>query len=78
MLNFQCGVDPSDAATVGKATDRDYSSYIVDLHGLEMNKSDKVYSKPVPTICTFYFLTGTSSHARVAESTSDRHEIGRW
>ena len=40
MLNFQCGVDPSDAATAGKATDRDYSSYIVDLHGLEMNKSD--------------------------------------
>ena len=40
MLNFQCGVDPSDATTAGKAIDRDYSSYVVELHGLEMDKSD--------------------------------------
>jgi exocyst complex component 4 len=40
MLNFQCGVDPSDAVTVSNATDRDYSSYVVELHGLEMVKSD--------------------------------------
>lgn len=40
MLNFQCGVDPSDAATSSKSIDRDYSSYVVELHGLEMDKSD--------------------------------------
>jgi len=40
MLNLQCGVDLSDVATAGKATDRNYSSYVVELHGLEMDKSD--------------------------------------
>lgn len=40
MLNFQCGVDPSDAASASKAIDRDYSSYVVELHELEMDKSD--------------------------------------
>lgn len=39
MLNFQCGVDPSDA-TSSKAIDRDYGSYVVELHGLEMDKFD--------------------------------------
>ena len=40
MLNFQCGVDPSDAATASKAIHRDYSSYVVELHGLEMDNPD--------------------------------------
>ena len=40
MLNFQCGIDPSDAATASKAIGRDYSSYVVELHELEMDKSD--------------------------------------
>jgi len=40
MLNFQCGVDPSDAAIASKTIDRDYSSYVLELHGLEMDKSD--------------------------------------
>jgi exocyst complex component 4 len=40
MLNFQCSVDPSDAAAASKAINRDYSSYVVELHGLEMDKSD--------------------------------------
>jgi exocyst complex component 4 len=38
MLNLQCGVDPSDATTAAKATDRNYSSYVIELHGLEMDK----------------------------------------
>lgn len=40
MLNFQCGVEPGDAATAGKATNRDYSSYVIELHGLDIDKSD--------------------------------------
>lgn len=40
MLSLQCGVDPSDAATASKAIDRNYSSYVVELHGIEMDKSD--------------------------------------
>jgi exocyst complex component 4 len=40
MLNLQCGVDPSDATPASKAIDADYSSYIVELHGLDMDKSD--------------------------------------
>ena len=39
MLNFQCGVDPSDSGTASKAIDHDYSSYIVELQGLKMDKS---------------------------------------
>lgn len=40
MLNFQCGLDPSDSATADKATDPNYSSYLLELHGLEMDKFD--------------------------------------
>jgi len=37
MLNLQCGVDSSDAS---KAIDGDYSSYVKELRGLEMDKFD--------------------------------------
>jgi exocyst complex component 4 len=35
MLNFQCGVDQSlgDAGSA-QATDRNYSMYLIELHGL--------------------------------------------
>jgi len=38
MLNLQCGVTQAggDAAGASKATDRNYSMYVIDLHGLEM------------------------------------------
>jgi exocyst complex component 4 len=37
MLNFQCGVDGT-AGEKGKAgaTDRNYSMYLIDLHGLHL------------------------------------------
>ena len=35
MLNLQCGVDASDAS---KAIDGDYSSYVKELRGLEMDR----------------------------------------
>ena len=41
MLNLQCGVDPS-RPNESRATDRNYSLYVIDLHGLEMEKSDVV------------------------------------
>lgn len=41
MLNFQCGVDPSDGeAGTANATDRKYSLYMIDLHGLEIHSSN--------------------------------------
>ncbi|KAF8167728.1 exocyst complex component sec8 [Crassisporium funariophilum] len=41
MLNLQCGVDSSQGSdAAGKATDRNYSLYVIDLHGLEMDRSD--------------------------------------
>ena len=40
MLNFQCGVDPSDAKPASKAVNPDYNSYVVELHELELDKSD--------------------------------------
>ncbi len=37
MLNLQCGVDQSQKnRSAAQATDKDYSMYIIDLHGLEM------------------------------------------
>ena len=34
MLKFQCGLDP----TKGK-TDRNYSMFVIELHGLELERS---------------------------------------
>jgi exocyst complex component 4 len=42
MLNLQCGVDPASADGAAQATDRNYSMYMIDLHGLEMEQSDAV------------------------------------
>jgi exocyst complex component 4 len=39
MLNLQCGVDPAKGKG-GEAVDRNYSLYVIDLHGLVMEKSD--------------------------------------
>jgi exocyst complex component 4 len=37
MLGLQCGVDPTlGDAGAQQATDRNYSMYVIDLHGLEM------------------------------------------
>ncbi|KDQ63373.1 hypothetical protein JAAARDRAFT_169127 [Jaapia argillacea MUCL 33604] len=37
MLGLQCGVDPSlGDAGISQATDRNYSMYVIDLHGLEL------------------------------------------
>lgn len=43
MLNLQCGVDQSQKDRSGaQATDRNYSMYIIDLHGLEMEAQKDV------------------------------------
>ncbi|KAG2350162.1 hypothetical protein BDR05DRAFT_978965 [Suillus weaverae] len=40
ILNLQCGVDQSiGEAGVAKATDQNYSMYLIDLHGLELESS---------------------------------------
>lgn len=40
MLNLQCGVNPGESeAGAAKATDRNYSMYVIDLHGLELESS---------------------------------------
>ncbi|PFH54828.1 hypothetical protein AMATHDRAFT_134263 [Amanita thiersii Skay4041] len=39
MLNLQCGVDPSIPSEGQKTTDRNYSMYVIELHGLELEKS---------------------------------------
>ena len=40
MLSLQCGVDPSEGeAGAVKATDRNYSMYMIELHGLELENS---------------------------------------
>jgi len=37
MLNLQCGIDQSRKGRSGaQAIDKNYSMYIIDLHGLEM------------------------------------------
>ncbi|KIY45798.1 hypothetical protein FISHEDRAFT_48635 [Fistulina hepatica ATCC 64428] len=38
MLSFQCGVDPLGGEGV-KAQDRNFSMYVIDLHGLELERS---------------------------------------
>ena len=38
ILNFQCGVNPREGdAGVANATDRNYSMYVIDLHGMELD-----------------------------------------
>jgi exocyst complex component 4 len=41
MLALQCGIDQTKKgeARHSKATDRNYSMYIIDLHGLEIENS---------------------------------------
>ncbi|KNZ74114.1 putative exocyst complex component sec8 [Termitomyces sp. J132] len=40
MLNLQCGVNQNDGeAGAAKATDRNYSMYMIELHGLELEGS---------------------------------------
>lgn len=39
MLNLQCGVDCLSEDGAQKASDRNYSMYVIDLHGLEMEKA---------------------------------------
>ena len=37
MLKLQCGINPAEGdAGVAKATDRNYSMYVIDLHGIEL------------------------------------------
>lgn len=36
MLNLQCGVDDSGAQ---KTVDRNFSVYVIELHGLELEKT---------------------------------------
>ncbi|KAH9486575.1 putative exocyst complex component sec8 [Psilocybe cubensis] len=41
MLSLQCGVDPSNTSeSKGAGRDYNYSMYVIDLHGLEMDNSD--------------------------------------
>jgi exocyst complex component 4 len=37
MLDIQCGVSQGQGAA--QATDRNYSMYVIDLHGLELESS---------------------------------------
>ena len=38
MLNLQCGVDQSQGdSAAAQASDRSYSMYVIDLHGLELD-----------------------------------------
>jgi exocyst complex component 4 len=40
MLNLQCGVNQADGDEgVARAIDRNYSMYVIDLHGLELEAS---------------------------------------
>lgn len=41
MLNLQCGVDQTLGQTgVSQAADRNYSMYVIELHGLELEYSN--------------------------------------
>ena len=41
MLDLQCGVDPRTAdRSASQATDRNYSMYVIDLHGMELEDKD--------------------------------------
>jgi len=43
MLNLQCGVNQTEGdAGAAKATDRNYSMYVIDLHGLELENAQGV------------------------------------
>ncbi len=40
MLRLQCGVDQTEGdPRASKAINRNYSMYVIDLHGLEMENS---------------------------------------
>ncbi|KAG6911570.1 hypothetical protein DXG01_011872 [Tephrocybe rancida] len=40
MLKLQCGINPADGEVdVTKATDRNYNMYMIELHGLELERS---------------------------------------
>jgi len=40
MLKLQCGIDVEEGdAGIAKASDRNYSSYVIELHGLELENS---------------------------------------
>ena len=43
MLALQCGVDPNPTdprqSMASQATDRNYSMYVIDLHGLEIEQN---------------------------------------
>ncbi|KAH9948198.1 Sec8 exocyst complex component-specific domain-containing protein [Amylocystis lapponica] len=39
MLDLQCGVDPTQKDGATGTTDRSYSMYVIDLHGLELENS---------------------------------------
>ena len=37
MLQLQCGFNPTEGdTTISKATDRNYSMYVIELHGMEL------------------------------------------
>jgi len=41
MLNLQCGVDPIKSKDgQSQAADRNYSMYVIDLHGLDLDKME--------------------------------------
>jgi exocyst complex component 4 len=41
VLDLQCGVNPRQGeAGPAQATDRNYSMYVIDLHGLELESSE--------------------------------------
>jgi exocyst complex component 4 len=40
ILDLQCGVDPTKGSKAGnQASDRNYSMYVIELHGLELENS---------------------------------------
>lgn len=43
MLDLQCGVDPTLEGAAALATDRNYNMYVIDLHGLELERSDDTH-----------------------------------
>ena len=40
ILDLLCGVDPTQGErAAGQASDRDYNMYVIELHGLELERS---------------------------------------
>ena len=40
IIDLQCGVDPTlGEKAAGQATDRNYNMYVIELHGLELERS---------------------------------------